>query len=275
MARIRTIKPEFWESEKVGKMSILGRLSFLGLISMADDEGRGRGDQTYLRARLHAYAADVQPGEFARALREIRESHLAHFYEASGCSYYAIPGWAEHQKVEKPRPSTIPAPAGDSGNDPRLFPESSPEEGNGREGNGMEGKGRDRGLPGVGQEPANPAPPSPRDLFDLWNRSVAGSAIPQAKELNRDRTAKARVRLGERTLEQWGEIFARMARTPFLNGNNDRNWRASFDWIIANASNSSKVIEGKYDQIDRRPDAGARNAGYAAPTGTRPRIIDN
>ena len=40
MARIRTIKPEFWTDEKLAPLSPICRLTFLGLVSMADDAGR-------------------------------------------------------------------------------------------------------------------------------------------------------------------------------------------------------------------------------------------
>jgi len=40
VARIRTIKPEFWSDEKMSPQSDEVRLLFLGLISMADDFGR-------------------------------------------------------------------------------------------------------------------------------------------------------------------------------------------------------------------------------------------
>ena len=40
MARIRTIKPEFWQDEKLAPLESIHRLVFLGLISHADDAGR-------------------------------------------------------------------------------------------------------------------------------------------------------------------------------------------------------------------------------------------
>jgi hypothetical protein len=40
MARIRTIKPSFWGSPTVAKLSRDARLLAVGLISMADDDGR-------------------------------------------------------------------------------------------------------------------------------------------------------------------------------------------------------------------------------------------
>ena len=43
MARKRMIDPNIWDSEDFSKLSILGRLLFIGMFSNADDEGRGKG----------------------------------------------------------------------------------------------------------------------------------------------------------------------------------------------------------------------------------------
>lgn len=40
MARIRSIKPEFWQDEKLAPLDATTRLVFLGLVGMADDAGR-------------------------------------------------------------------------------------------------------------------------------------------------------------------------------------------------------------------------------------------
>jgi hypothetical protein len=39
MARIRTIKPEFWTDEKVVECSFEARLMFIGMFNFADDKG--------------------------------------------------------------------------------------------------------------------------------------------------------------------------------------------------------------------------------------------
>ena len=39
MTRIRTIKPEFWEDEKLANFSFAARLFFIGLWNIADDQG--------------------------------------------------------------------------------------------------------------------------------------------------------------------------------------------------------------------------------------------
>lgn len=50
----------------------------------------------------------------------------------------------------------------------------------------------------------------------------------------------------ERSLDEWREVFASCASTPFLRGENDRGWRADFDWIIENNEHAARVLEGKY-----------------------------
>lgn len=40
MARIRTIKPQFWGDDQIATLSITARYLAIGLVSMADDDGR-------------------------------------------------------------------------------------------------------------------------------------------------------------------------------------------------------------------------------------------
>lgn len=146
MARIRTIRPELWESEKLGRLPMLARLTFIGLIGLADDEGRGRGEPGFLFGRLHPYAPDVSRKELARALNSLGHAHLVVFYEVEGSWYFYLPGWSEHQKIEKKRQSLLPnPPSSDSGSLRLPFPDSSPtpprQVAVGMEGNGVEGTG--------------------------------------------------------------------------------------------------------------------------------------
>ena len=59
MARIRTIKPEFWADEKLGPMSPIDRLVFLGLMSLADDAGRLIDSVKALDGALFPYTDDT------------------------------------------------------------------------------------------------------------------------------------------------------------------------------------------------------------------------
>lgn len=108
MPRIRTIKPELWESEKLGSLSAIARLTFIGLISLADDEGRGRGEPRFLLGRIHPYSNDVDAGLLDVALRDLGSTGLVEFYKVNGCSYYEIPGWSENQRIDHPTKSKMP-----------------------------------------------------------------------------------------------------------------------------------------------------------------------
>lgn len=110
MARIRSIRPELWDAQKLGSLSVLARLTFIGLISIADDQGRGRGDVRFLMARLHAYASDISRPQFEEAVRVLAESKMVRFYEIDGAQYYTLPGWKTHQKIDKPKDSLLPNP---------------------------------------------------------------------------------------------------------------------------------------------------------------------
>ena len=93
----------------------------------------------------------------------------------------------------------------------------------------------------------DPCPSSPaKDLFDLWNKTAEGTPLPKVRELSSTRAKKCSARLKERTPDEWAAIFQRIADTPFLCGQNDRGWKADFDWIINNDDNAAKVLEGKY-----------------------------
>lgn len=122
MARIRTVKPAMWSSEKLGRLSILARLTFVGLISQADDAGRGRGAPRFLMGAIHPYAADVTEEGLAQATTDLHTAALVQFYEVAGCRYYALPNWGEHQKIDRPYASVIPPPPP---TEPELFDEHS------------------------------------------------------------------------------------------------------------------------------------------------------
>ena len=43
------------------------------------------------------------------------------------------------------------------------------------------------------------------------------------------------------------EAILKISESNFCTGNNDRNWKADFDWLFGNDTNILKALEGKYD----------------------------
>lgn len=110
MARIRTIKPEFWSSTKVGRVSRDSRLLFLGLLNEADDEGRLIGQPKRLAGIVFPYDEDVDAKAIVLMIDELAAAGLLVRYEVGGAIYLAICGFSEHQKIDKRQASRLPPP---------------------------------------------------------------------------------------------------------------------------------------------------------------------
>lgn len=94
----------------------------------------------------------------------------------------------------------------------------------------------------------DPAILSPHMQFrEAWNTATKGTPIAACLKLTPARINKIRSRLSERPQLEWDAIFARITASDFCRGQNTRGWVASFDWIVLNADNGLKVLEGKYD----------------------------
>jgi hypothetical protein len=169
MARIRSIKPEFPQSESMGNVSRDARLTFIQLWTLADDEGRLRGNSRMLASLLFPYD-DGEDGHVSTTSKDVeawlveleRESCIVR-YQIDGAAYVQICNWLIHQKIDKPSKSKIPA-----------FDEPSREVANPREVSSEEGKGKDQGVEGKGEEnPPLPASPPTRigEICVLLRRS--------------------------------------------------------------------------------------------------------
>lgn len=155
MARIRTIKPEFWTSEQVLDLSHGARLLFIGMWNFADDAGRFKWKPRMLRAQIFPGDDHVPAGRVAEWLDDLEAGGLIESYIVDGQRYGHMLGW-HHQKICRPQPSKLPEPLPKSGEQPIPFPtdhgafidrslsdhgaftDHSPTEGKGRE---EEGKG--------------------------------------------------------------------------------------------------------------------------------------
>lgn len=116
--RIRTIKPEWLEDEKLAAASDEARVLSVALILMSDDHGRGRASIATIAAETWRYALERNDGADApevlarasRALRELVEVGFVGLYEVKGQRYFEVINWKKHQKVDKPSAPRVPAP---------------------------------------------------------------------------------------------------------------------------------------------------------------------
>ena len=137
MARIRTIKPEFFTSEQLAECSPNARLLFIGMWCFCDDQGVHPASAARLKMEVYP-GDDFTKDQVADMAAELVRHGLLHEYEAEGEKYWLVTGW-KHQKIDKPS-KKYPLPvAEDSPNPPRMVDDDSGTEGKGREGKGEEG----------------------------------------------------------------------------------------------------------------------------------------
>jgi len=111
MARIRTVKPEFFVHEALFDAEIeCGlplRLAFAGLWTQADREGRFRWRPRALKTGILPY----DEVDFAGVLEALENYGFVRSYQADGKRYGHIPSWRRHQHInQREADSVIPAP---------------------------------------------------------------------------------------------------------------------------------------------------------------------
>jgi len=108
MARIRTIKPEFPQSESIGKLSRDSRLLFILLWTIVDDEGRFRAASRMLASLLYPYDDDAAR-QIEKWLTELERNNNIRRYVVEGSMYGEVVNWLKHQKIDRPSKSRLPA----------------------------------------------------------------------------------------------------------------------------------------------------------------------
>ena len=106
VARIRTIKPEFWTDEKIVSLPFEARLLFIGLWSYADDTGAL--DYSVDRLRMQIFPGDGQT-DVDGLIDLLVISDLLDVWIADDGSrrLITVRNWSKHQKIDNPTRKTI------------------------------------------------------------------------------------------------------------------------------------------------------------------------
>lgn len=105
--RIRTVKPEFFQDEKVVGLPITGRYIALGLITLADDRGRQRYTPPSILGHVFP-TGDVKLPAVERFLEQIAAAGFARAYDSGPFTYLWLPNFWRHQVINKPTESELP-----------------------------------------------------------------------------------------------------------------------------------------------------------------------
>lgn len=283
MARIRTIKPEFWKHEDLSALPEITHMLAAALLNHADDEGYFNANPALVKAEclpLREYSLSTQ--EMLNQLSNVGYIELG--AGADGKRYGRVVKFDEHQRVNRPTASKIKVIHivwGDGlSTHGALSEDSSPER------KGKEGKGREQGKQStgvdlstaggdaatddhadddaeegqdlLGNRPKKPAVPNcpHMEIIDLYHEVLPELAQVRVWEEDRKELLRARWKGApeRQSLDWWREFFASVREMPFLMGERtDRDGRAfacTLEWLVR-PKNFAKVIEGNYVEVRR------------------------
>ena len=229
MPRNRQIKADFWSDEKIGKLSAKARLFFIATWNFADDSGVCRANPVYLKNQIFPYdeAVNVQG-----LLSECSQQGLIRLLEYNKEQYLEIMNFLKHQKINRPSNFRYIKDL----NKESMTPHSRLSDGSllnvnvnvNENGNGNEGTTKTL---------------TPLQL--LWNEECTN--LNKVIESSDERKERECLRLQERPLAVWKDVFAIINKSMFCRGENDRSWTADYDWIIKSKEYAIRALEGKYD----------------------------
>ena len=127
----RIIKESICSSEKIAALSDFEFRLWVGLITQADDAGRGDARPAIIKGHVFPFRDRLSIKDIDAALQELAAKGCVSLYKVDGKPYFLFPGWVKHQRVRDCKPkfpepqeiSSLPQSAANCG---ELPPESNP-----------------------------------------------------------------------------------------------------------------------------------------------------
>jgi len=89
-----------------------------------------------------------------------------------------------------------------------------------------------------------------QQIADMYNDTCA--SFPRLTSISDSRKRAIRARLKTYSVGDFATLFQKAEDSDFLKGKNNRDWSATFDWLIKD-SNMAKVLDGNYDNKNQPP----------------------
>lgn len=108
--RIRTIKPELLEDQRVAALSDRAFRLFIAAILTADDHGNLRAESRQVKGSVFWGRDEVTPEDVSGGLTELYACGLLRGYEVRDQRYAHIAGWDKHQRMDNAGKPRVPTP---------------------------------------------------------------------------------------------------------------------------------------------------------------------
>lgn len=89
-------------------------------------------------------------------------------------------------------------------------------------------------------------PLTKQEVIDAWQQRMVPQGFPPIRRITGQRDRQLSARLKDSTFEEWSQAMDALERSAFCRGENDRGWRADFDFLLQPKS-FTKLLEGAYD----------------------------
>lgn len=122
--RIRTIRPEFYQSESVGSMTWKARLVFINLWSYVEDNGVNLDNPRLFRGQCMPYDDSVLD-DIEDAFAELEQCGSIIRYERDGKRLLFIPGFEKWQNIQRPGTCHYLPPDGRDKRGCKIIPDDS------------------------------------------------------------------------------------------------------------------------------------------------------
>lgn len=122
--RIRTIRPEFYQSESVGSMTWKTRLVFINLWSYVEDNGVNLDNPRLFRGQCMPYDDSVLD-DIEDAFAELEQCGSIIRYERDGKRLLFVPGFEKWQNIQRPGTCHYLPPDGWDKRGRKIIPEDS------------------------------------------------------------------------------------------------------------------------------------------------------
>lgn len=105
----RIIKESICDDEKVAQLKDFEFRLWIGLITQADDAGRGDARPAIIKGRVFPLRDQVTVKIISDGLHALATIGLIDLYKVGGRLYYVLPSWSKHQRIRDCKPK-YPAP---------------------------------------------------------------------------------------------------------------------------------------------------------------------
>ena len=106
----RMLHIKIWQNESFATMHPLSRLLYIGLVILADDDGKLKGNSTLLKSQIFPFDAKMKLDTFKILLKEVIKSKLVDLYRVNGEYFMSHPNWNRYQYIRPDlyKPSILP-----------------------------------------------------------------------------------------------------------------------------------------------------------------------